>query len=254
MTQEHYTGVHGAVTYGVAALAVAEFGFDITRAVTSHARSGKWSDLNVPGKLSCKGKLKRIQLNADLIQAMLNATPVTGETAAAHAGLAGPGDGEENITDMTDTAPTSASLVRLTCLTAAVTVAGVAVLIGTDAAGNAVAESVAIPTMAADAYVTSKGVYATLTQVALTDVTCAGGTIGVGYRAGDSTVTVGEPKSFALIGKVTDGTNHITVTLANVFFTKAGLNFTDASKMLEDDMDFIVKDPDVDIIVTGADT
>jgi len=39
-----------------------------------------------------------------------------------------------------------------------------------------------------------------------------------------------------------------------VFFTKAGFSFTDASKMLEDDMEFMVKDPDVDIIVTGADT
>lgn len=254
MAQEYYTGVHGAVTYAGSALAVAEFSFEITRAIASHARSGKWSDLNVPGKVSCKGKLKRIQTNADLLMAALNATPTTGETATAHAGLTLPGDGSENITDMTDTAPSSPSRVRLQILTAGVTVAGTAILIGTDAGDNALVEAVAVPVMAQDAYVTSNGVFKTLTHVALKDITAAGATLLVQYRAGDSSVNVGEPKSFALIGKVEDGSNHITVTLANVTFNKAGFNFTDADEILEDDMEFFVKDPDADIAVTGADT
>jgi len=255
MAQESYSGVHGVVTYAGAALAVAEFGFDITRGVTSHARSGKWSDLNVPGKVSCKGKLKRIQTNADLIMAAMNNTPATGETATAHAGLTYPGDGNENITDMTDTTPSSPSRVRLQALDAAITKAGHAVLIGTDPGGNDLVEIVPIGTLSEDAYVTSENVFATLTHVALKNVTGgAGGTLLVEYRAGDSSVNIGSPKVLTLIGKVEDGTNHITITLNHVFFTKAAFNFSDASKMLEDDMEFIVKDPDVDIIVTGADS
>jgi len=99
-----------------------------------------------------------------------------------------------------------------------------------------------------------QNVFATLTHVALRDIECSSGHLKVEYRAGNSSVSVGEPKYFTLVGKVQDGSNHITVTLSNVFFTKAGFSFTDASKMLEDDMEFMVKDPDVDIIVTGADT
>ncbi len=254
MVQEHYTGVHGVVTYAGAALAGAFFDFEVDRGTVAFPRSGKWSDLNKPGKVSAKGSIKRIQTNADLLMAAINGTPTTGETAAAHAGLTGPGDASENITDMTDTTPASASKIRLTCLTAAVTVAGHAVLIGTDAGDNAISEIVAIPTMAADAYVTSQNTFKTLTHVALKNVTCAGGTIGVGYRAGTATVVVGEPKVFALIGKVEDGTNHITVTLSNVWFNKSKFGFEDAGKGLNDDLSFVITDPDADIAVTGADT
>ena len=106
--------------------------------------------------------------HADLIMATMNATPTTGEAAVAHAGLTAPGDGEENITDMTNTTPSSASRVRLTITTAATTVAGTAVLIGTDAGDNPLVESVAIGVAAADTYYTSNNVFKTLTHVALT--------------------------------------------------------------------------------------
>jgi hypothetical protein len=107
--------------------------------------------------------------------------------------------------------------------------------------------------MAQDAYVTSNNVFKTLTHVALKGITAAGATLFVQYRAGDSTVNVGEPKVFALVGKVQDGSNHITVTLSNVWFNKAGFGFEDASKGLNDDLTFVITDPDADIVVTGAD-
>jgi len=250
MTQEYYTGVHGAVTYAGAAFAVAEFDFEITRGIATHARSGKWSDLNVPGKVSCKGKLKRIQVDANLIQAMMNATPTTGETATAHAGLTYPGSGSENITDMTDTTPSSPSRVRLQALTAPITTGGTATLIGTDAGDNPISETIPIGTLAQNSYVESTQVFKTLTHVALAGIVGDGGTLLVQYRAGDSTTVIGEPKSFSLVGAVVDGSNNITITLSNVMFNKAKFNFTDASKILEDDMEFFVKDPDTDIVVS----
>lgn len=253
MSQEAYTGVHGVVTYAVATLAGARFDFEVTRGTVSFPRAGKWSDLNKPGKVSCTGSIKRIQSNADLLMAVLNGTPTTGETAAAHAGLTAPGANSENITDMTDTAPSSPSKVRLTCLTAAVTGAGEAVLIGTDAGDNPISEIIAIPKMEADAYVTSQNVFKTLTHVALKDVVAEGGTIGVQYRAGASTVVPGSPKLFTLVGKVQDGSNHITVTLSNVWFNKGKFGFEDADKGLEEDPTFVVTDPDRDIQVTGVD-
>jgi len=256
MTQEYYTGVHGAVTYAGAPLAVAEFSFEITRGIASHARSGKWSDLNVPGKVSCKGKLKRIQLNADLIMAAMNATPATG-TATTLLATSTVLDASDFYQDMTDTTPGTASRIRVTLQTKNATVAGTVTLVGTDALGNTISETIDIPaTMVVDDYFTTDKVFLTVEGMMVRAVDTADdlGTFKIHSIAGDSSVNIGKPKSFALIGSVTDGTNHITVTLANVSFNKAGFDFTDASKILEDDMEFFVKDPDADIAVTGADT
>ena len=258
MTQEYYTGVHGAVTYAGASLAVAEFSFEITRGIASHARSGKWSDLNVPGKLSCKGKLKRIQTNADLFMAALNATPATG-TATTLLATSSVLDGTDFYEAMDDTTPGTASRIKVTLQTQAVTSSGggTVTLIGTDINSNPISEVIEVPASAAvaDYWITDKA-FLTVEGHVVHDIDTESdlGTFKIESIAGDSTVNVGEPKSFALIGLVEDGTNHITVTLSNVTFNKAGFDFTDADKILDDDMEFFVKDPDSDIAVTGADT
>lgn len=256
MAQEYYTGVHGAVTYAGAVLAVAEFSFEITRGIASHARSGKYSDLNVPGKLSCKGKLKRIQTNADLLMAALNATPVTG-TATVLLATSTVLNASDFYEAMTNTTPGTASRIKVTLQTQNATVGGTCTLSGTDIGGNEISEVIDVPATAVvgDYWVTDKA-FLTVAGHLVRGIDTASdlGTLKIESIAGDSSVNVGEPKSFALIGAVTDGTNHITVTLANVTFNKAGFDFTDASKILEDDMEFFVKDPDADIVVTGADT
>ena len=256
MTQEYYTGVHGAVTYAGAPLAVAEFSFDITRGIASHARSGKWSDLNVPGKVSCKGKLKRIQLNADLIMAAMNATPATG-TPTVLLATSTVLDASDFYQDMTDSTPGTASRIKITLQTKDASVAGTVTLIGTDIGGNSISELIDVPATAVIGnYWVTDHAFLTVEGMTVRGIDTADdlGTLKVESIAGDSTTNIGEPASFALIGQVVDGTNHITVTLANVSFNKSGLDFTDASKILEDDMEFFVKDPDADIAVTGADT
>lgn len=252
--QEYYTGVHGAVTYAGATLAVAEFSFEITRSIASHARSGKWSDLNVPGKVSCKGKLKRIQTNGDLLMAALNATPATG-TATTLLATSTVLNAADWYQAMDDTTPGTASRIKLTLQTKAITVAGTITLIGTDALSNPISEVIEIGVSAIGSTWTSVNTFLTVEGMVCHDIDSTDdlGTFLVQSIAGDSTVNVGEPKSFALIGAVTDGSNHITVTLANVTFNKAQFNFTDADEILEDDMEFFVKDPDADIAVTGAD-
>ncbi|TRZ79560.1 hypothetical protein D4R86_05700 [bacterium] len=256
MTQEYYTGVHGVVTYAGAALAVSEFEFEITRGEATHARSGKWSDLSVPGKVSCKGKLGRIQKNADLIMAMMNATPVTG-TATTLLATSTVLDASDFYEDMTDSTPGSASIIRATLQTSDLSVAGTITYVGTDAAGNTLSETIDIPaTMTTGEYYDTDNVFLTVEGMTVREIDSSDdiGTFAIASIAGDTSVTIGEPKSFALIGAVEDGSNHITVTLANVTFSKAKLGFTDASSVLSDDAEFFVKDPDDDIIVTGADT
>lgn len=255
MTQE-YTGVHGVVTYAGSPLAVAEFDFEITRGITSHSRSGKWSDLNIPGKVSCKGKLSRIQTNADLIQAMMNATPTTG-TATTLLATSTVLDATDFYEEMDDSTPGTPSRIRVTLKTKNASVAGTVTLVGTDAAGKTLSETIDIPaTMVADQYIDTNNIFATVEGMLVREIDTVDdlGTLEVKSLAGDSTVTIGEPKTFTLVGAVVDGSNNITVTLTNVIFNKSGFNFTDASKMLEDSLEFFVRDPDADIIVSCVDT
>lgn len=250
MTQDAYTGVHGTVSYAGSTIAVAEFDVKIKRGVASHARSGKWSDYKLPGKIDVTGSMKRILTDGELLAALLNATPATGAAEALHAGLTCPGDGSENITDMTDTSIASASRITLTAIGGPVTGAGTAILIGTDANGNDLTEPVAVTTLAENSYVVSSRTFKTLTHVALKNVAMGvGDTLKVASITGSASVTVGEPKVFNLIGKVDDGSNHVYITMNNCFFTDGEFKFTDADGILEDPLSFTMRDPDADLTI-----
>jgi len=241
--------VHGSLSYAGSPIAVAEFDVKIKRGVASHARSGKWSDYKVPGKVDVTGSLKRILVDGQLLAALLNATPTTGAAETLHAGLTAPGAATESITDMTDTAIASASRIQITALTAAVTATGTAILIGTDAAGVAKTEIVTIPALGINATVNSSGTFLTLTHVVLKDIVQEGGTLSVASITGTSAVVVGEPKIFALIGKVDDGSNHVYITMNNCFFTDGEFKFADADGVLEDPLSFTMRDPDADLTI-----
>ena len=251
MTQDNYTGVQGAVTYAGSPLAVSEFSFTVTRGLASHARSGKWSDLNKPGKVSVTGKITRIQTNATLIAAALTGTPTTGSVETLKDHVAVTADG---ATAMDDTSIATASRIRATVETSAITTGGHLDFVGEDVNGNRVVESVDVGTIGIGEYVTTRGTFLKLYYVYVTDIRSSGnGTLVIASIAGDSTANVGEPKFFTLVGYVTDGGNNITVTLTNCFFTGSKFSFTDASQMLSDDLPFAVTDPDADVVVSGVD-
>jgi len=71
MTATHYTGFHGAVTIG-AAFAVAEFSLKIDRSEATHARSGFYSDLKVPGKINATGTITRIMIDKTMLDHVLD--------------------------------------------------------------------------------------------------------------------------------------------------------------------------------------
>jgi hypothetical protein len=252
MSQDTYTGVQGAVSYAGAPFAVASFDFTVTRGVASHARSGKWSDLNKPGKVSVSGKITRIQKNNDLLAAALNGTPSTGTAGALEAAAAFTAG---TVMAINDAAPATPSRITITLGTAVITTGGYVVLYGTDPNDVAISEVIAIPNGSlVGAVFTSTKVFKTCPYaLPVTVASTGGGTFAFAAIAGDATVNVGEPKYFTLIGSVTDGSNNITVTLNNCFFTGGKFSFTDASAQLSDDAPFAVTDPDADVIVSGVD-
>lgn len=245
MTDKEYTGVHGVFLKDSVPFAVAEFDVKIKRGVASHARSGKWSDIKKPGKIDVTGSIKRIMVNAELLKALITATPATGAAETLHAGLTAPGSGSENITDMTDTIIASASIIKIKALGGPVTTAGTAILIGTDANGNAISEVVTITALAENSYVLSTRTFKTLTHVALKDVAMgAGDTLEVSSITGSSTATVGAPLIFDAVGKVQDGSDSVAIEMDDCFLTDGEFKFSDADSMLEDSMSFTMTDPD----------
>jgi hypothetical protein len=249
MTQDCYTGVQGVVTYADAALADAMFDFTVTRGLASGTRSGKWSDLNKPGKVSVSGKITRIQRNADLLEAALNSTVTTGTATACLAATSFTAGTAVPITSD----PATTSRLKVLTSNAATTLAGGFTIVGTDANDNYVSETIyiAAATPSGTAFYTSKAFKTA--NYAITDVITGTAKFQIDGVAASATVVVGSPKEFNLIGYVADGSNNITVTLSNCFFTGAKFSFTDSSAMLTDDMPFQVTDPDADVIVTGVD-
>ena len=72
-----YTGFTGTLTAPSAITGLAEFGVKMDVGVASHPRSSAASDLNLPGKLSVTGTIKRIQGDTTLIQAVSTRALIT---------------------------------------------------------------------------------------------------------------------------------------------------------------------------------
>lgn len=79
MTITYFNGAMGTVSFN-SLTTCAEFSVKIDRAVASHARSGEWSDYQVPGKVSVTGTLKRIMIEdgyLDMVYGTLGVPPAT---------------------------------------------------------------------------------------------------------------------------------------------------------------------------------
>ena len=238
-----YTGVHGIVEIDGVAVAIGEFSVEFPRGIAAFARSGKYSDLKLPGKIDCTGSLKRIMIDGDLMQKVLN-TATAGAASTLHAGLSPPTAGTNTITDMTDEDSTS-SLIKLTALTAAVTVAGRVVLHGTDVNDARQTENIAMTTLAINGTITSTKVFKTLEYVTLSDYVQVGGLLKVESITGATSVsTLGVAEYFTLKGKCSSGNSYIEVNLTDCWFTNAKLGWTDADTIIEETLPFVVKDLD----------
>ena len=251
MAVTQFTGIQGALTIAGSTFAIAEVDVKFDRAVLEHERSGSWSKLKTAGQVDFTGSLKRIQINGDLVQKMLNATPVSGSAVALHAGLtAGVADGE-TITDMTDPAALS-SRVRATVLTAAVTVAGRITLIGTDVNDAYHSEILTIPVGSINDTITSTTVFKTVEEATQSDVVNTGGTIKLDAIVGSATTTIGAPEYWTLVATVTSGSDSITLTVTNCFFTSAVYMF--GTEMLSDELEFTTTDAAANISWVGVET
>lgn len=243
-----YTGTEGVLEIADSPIALAEFSIRVTRGVASHGRSGKHSDLKLPGKVDVTGSIKRIMIDGSLLGKVIGDTEETGAAHDLHAGLTAPGADGESVTDMTDT-DSDKSLIKVTALTAAITATGKVILYGTDINDNTITEVVSITALGINETITGTKIFKTLTHVASFDYVQAGGTLKVQSVTGASGIVVGEAKIFKIKGKATSGSNHVYITADNCFLTDGEFAFTDADTIMSDTLSFTMKDPDADLKV-----
>lgn len=244
-----YTGHEGTLEIDDVAFALSEFTVRVVRNVASHARSGHWSALKLPGTVDVTGTLSRIMIDGQLLGYVIGDTEETGAAGTLHAGLSAPGAGAETVTDMTTTNAQN-SLIKLTALTAAVTAAGKCILYGTDINGNPLTEIITVTTMGINETITGTKIFATVTHAVLFDYVQAGGTMQVASVAGASGIVVGAGKLFKLEGMATSGSSHVYVTAENCFLTDGEFSFTDADTIMSDTLSWTMKDPDADLNIT----
>ncbi|MCK5431415.1 MAG: hypothetical protein KAJ03_01660 [Gammaproteobacteria bacterium] len=249
MPIDGYTNLQGTIEIDDVVFAVAEFEMNITREVLEHARMGNYSKLKLPGGIDFTGTMSRIQIDGRFVGYALGDTETSGSAVALHAGLTPTtGVGTESITDMTDPASLS-SLIKFTALTAAITTAGTAVIIGTGVNDAALTEIVTLTTLGINETVTGTKIFKTVEQVVLKDMAQVGGTLKVDAVAGAANIVVGDAKIFKIQGKVLNGSDNITMVITNCYLTKGMFAVADAA-ITSDDLEFTCKKPDTDIILT----
>jgi len=243
-----YTGQNGIIKVNSVPVAAGAFSIEFERSIAAFARSGYYSDYNLPGKLSCTGTIDRMLVDGALM-GMVLATPTAGSVSVLHAGISPPTAALNTITTMTAEDSTS-DLIKLTALTAAVTATGRVELYGTDVNDVQQVEIIDIYEMAINDVIISTKIFKTLEYVAAVDYVQAGGTLKFeSITATASVTTLGAAEYFTLEGSCSNGASHITISLTNCFFTKAGL-IVGNNDILIENLPFVVKDFDTGTSLT----
>jgi len=250
MTVDAYSHVDGVIIAdSVTEAKPIEFNLNIKRDSAAVQLVGEWSPRQVPSTVDIDGSITMILDDGLYLAKLLNATPLSGTAqtivaAGASLNTAGPvaqaGTNAGNgIVRLTMAGATTATLTRIT-------------LTGTNIAGSDYSEVITIPAgTTAGMTFDTKAAFATITYMTNSVAAGSGATCGVASLAGATSATIGAPKTFTIIGKLVQGTNNITFTMNNCFFTSGAFKFAGKTKgALEDPLSFKLKNPNTDFSMT----
>jgi hypothetical protein len=265
MTLVQLTGAQGYISKSAAPAAVslwadADFDFKLSTSPASHPRTGKRSDFSVPGKLSVSISAKNVMKSAAMMGGQITDAATTGGAQVMHAGLTAPGADTENITDMTEThaggGTGTASRIRFIARGNTITTGGVAIIVGTNGADQAIVERVVLAAaILGGTCGTSSGLFKTVLNVALLG-TIGTGTVEVASIVGDATYSVGTPEIYNLEFGGVDAVsgNYVKVFANNCFITGSGVSGGDAGHIFEDAITFQMQDIDADLTISDLTT
>lgn len=246
----HLTGANCAIYLGGQLWAAADFEYRQNRGKAAHSRTGYLSDINYPGKLGATITCKNIMKSSEFLGKQITATAITGSAGTIKSGISVAADG---WTDSTSPTIATASRVRLTVATAAMTTAGYVTVIGTAANGARMEEDIYVGTIGIGEYATGTKLFKTVTGVYVTDIRSTGsGTLTLASITGASyyTVSTSAPELFTVLMQgVDDAGNYVKVQAANCWISSSVFKSGDANLVLEDAVTFEVQDLDTDLSI-----
>jgi len=240
-----YTDIDGSLMVGVAPVANIQFDCKWKRTVNKVPMAQGYAEKQIPGYLELTVKIKKgalIHSDAEVLQGYsLTDTPITGTASTLQAAATFTADTVETI----GANPATPSRVRISLTVADITTAGEVIVYGTDAADNKISELFVIPvsTTAGTNFDGSK-VFKTTTKAAIIGLaSTGGGKLTFASLAGASSITVGNPKVFDIVGTVTKGAKSIQITIPDCWFINGGLTWTEGGKPIPVEVDVAVYDP-----------
>jgi len=250
MPLRHLTGAQGYIKIGGVVWADATVSFTLNQASATHARGGKFSDLNLPGKRTVSITAKNIMRTGAKIGGMLTDTAAAGTGGTIKSGVSVASDGFTASTTPTIATP---SQISVTVAGFAMTTAGYVTVQGTDVNGTMMEEDIYVGLLGVGASAKGTKLFKTVVGVYVTSIrSTSGGTLTIASLAGaGSYVTTANPTIYALefggIDSVTSNT--IYVTANNCFASKSALAYADANTVFSDDVAFTMEDIDADLAV-----
>jgi hypothetical protein len=246
-----YTGAHGFLKVDNVTWADVEFDCNWSRSTVTHSRASKFSDIQIPGKLTVKCTIKKALVHAEAEQAIGASITDAKTTGTATACLA-----ETSFTAGTAVAitsdPATASVLKVTTTTAAGTLGGSFTIVGTNANDDPISETIEVPAAVPQGteWQTTK-VFKTADYAITSGVT---GTLKfkIDGVAASANYTVHNPLIFDIEGGVSKAGKSITITMPSCWFSEGGLSFVDAGAILEVNAAVEMHDPDLlEVTVVG---
>jgi len=248
-----YTGVFGVVLVDGLTFADVEYDIKWSRSTVTHSRASKFSDIQIPGKLTVKTTIKKALVHEEaamVIGYSLTDVPTTGSAGSL---LAATTIAADVVTPITSD-PATPSRVRITISVGTTVLAGQILVTGTDSNDRDMTEVIPIPalTQIGAVFTGTKVFKTTDSATVLGSTTATGAKYALTSITGAATYTIKDPKIFDLVGGVTKLGKSIQITQPDCWFSDGGLNFKDAGTILEFGASVEMHDPDLlEVVVVG---
>lgn len=246
-----YTGAHGFLKVDNVTWADVEFDVSWTRTTVTHSRASKFSDIQIPGKLTVKCTIKKALVHAEAEQAIgysITDTAVSGSATACLAATTFTAGTAVAITSD----PATASVLKVTTSNADGTLGGSFTIVGTNVNDDPISESIEVPAACPSGTVWYTTKVFKTANYAITDGVTGTLKFQIDGVAASASYTVHNPKIFDIEGGVLKSGKSITITMPQCWFSEGGLSFIDAGTILEVNAAVEMHDPDLlEVAVVG---
>lgn len=245
-----YTGAHGFIKVDNVTWADVEFDVKWTRSTVTHSRASKFSDIQIPGKLTVKATIKKVLVHSEAEQALgysLTDASTSGSATVVLAATTFVAGTAQALTD-----PATPSVLKVTTTTDVSTLGGSFTIVGTNVSDDPIVETIEVPPACpvGTEWLTTK-VFKTA-DYAITNTVTGSIKFKIDGVAAVASYVVHNPKIFDIEGGVLKAGKSITITMPTCWFSEGGLAFVDAGSILEVSTAVEMHDPDLlEVTVVG---